>query len=111
MNTSLTISHVSNAHRNTLKTDTLGGIEGASHTMQMMEEYLPGVPWAHSLDHDAIKETSWGVASYFQEIMCATMIGKILMLYFMKKFKTRNISQSRNDGCMRVLMSFNHSFQ
>lgn len=90
-NTSLTISHASDTHRNTLKTDTQAGIGGASHTMQMMEEYLLGAPWAHCLDHGAIKETSWGVASYFQEIMCATMIGKILMLYFMRKLKSRNI--------------------
>lgn len=72
---SLTLPHASNTHRNTLKTDTPAGIEGALHTMLTTEESLLGAPWALCLDHGAIKETSWGVESYFQGIMSATMIG------------------------------------
>ena len=69
-------SYVNNAHRNIPKTDILGGIEEVLHTMLTMEESSRGSPLVHCLGRVATKETLWAVALYFQEIMCATMIGK-----------------------------------
>lgn len=77
------ISYINNAHRNTPKTDTLAGIEEVLRTMPMMEESSLGNPLDRCLVHVATKETSWGVASYFQEIMCAIMIGKFFASQFM----------------------------
>lgn len=68
-------------HRSTPKIDIQAGIEGVLLTMQMMEECLQVARWAPCLGQDVKKVMSWGVASYFPEIMFATMTGKPFLHY------------------------------
>lgn len=72
--------------RNTPKIDTLAGTEGVLLTTLMMDECLQEVQWAPSLGPDVRKGMSWGVASYFPEIMFVTMTGKHQMHQYVTSF-------------------------
>lgn len=74
------IYDANDVHRNTPNIDTLGGTEEVLLITLTMEESSLGSLLAHYLGLGVTKETSWGVASYFQEIMCVTMIGNVAFL-------------------------------